>query len=84
MANFTGIDAAKAPPPPATPSSAARRMKQYDSYLASLKAGQVGKLVPGANETPRGVAMRIGRAAKRGRTTIHSWVVDGVVYFSRD
>ncbi len=41
------------------------RMREYEGHVGSLNAGEVGKLVPDDNETVRGLALRIGRAARR-------------------
>jgi hypothetical protein len=56
-------------------------MAQYEGFLAGVKKGQVGTLTPEANETVRGVALRISRAGKRVGTAVDAWAVDGVVYF---
>jgi len=56
-------------------------MADYERYVATPLKGQVGKLVPGATETSRAVAVRVTRAGKRTGRTTQTWVVDGVVYF---
>ena len=82
MANFSVVDAAKAPKPPAGPGRLTKRMQEYEGYVLGVKKGQVGKVTPGEGETARGEALRISRAAKRAGRTVNTWVVDGVVYFS--
>ena len=53
------------------------RMREYAGHIGSLKAGQVGKLVPEEGETVRGLALRIGRAAPRRLNRVaETWVVD--------
>ncbi|MGK2966284.1 MAG: hypothetical protein ACSLFM_11880 [Tepidiformaceae bacterium] len=56
-------------------------MREYETYVTSLKGDEEGKLMPSTGETPRGVALRISRAAKRIGKSVDTWVVDGVVYF---
>ena len=56
-------------------------MVEYESFVNGVKKGQVGKLSPSADETPRGVALRISRAGKRIGRSVDAWVADGVVYF---
>jgi hypothetical protein len=81
MAEFSVIEAARAPHPTTTPNSARRRMAEYDRHVLSLKSGQAGKLTPGAGETARGIALRVFRAGKRLGKVVDAWVVDGIVYF---
>ena len=45
-------------------------------------AGKAGKLLPDDGETPRGIAMRLGRAAKRMDKQVDVRVADGAVYFA--
>ena len=56
-------------------------MRLYEDYVRTLKSGEVGKLVPDSGESPRGLALRVSRAAKRADKQISTWVVDGAVYF---
>jgi hypothetical protein len=81
VATFSVIDASKAPPRTKASGRLKARMAQYDGFLAGVKKGQVGTLTPEANETVRGVALRISRAGKRVGTPVDAWAVDGVVYF---
>lgn len=81
MATFTVIDAASAPKPNRQAGALAARMAEYDGYVAGVKKGQVGKLQPAANESPRGLALRVSRAGKRLGKPVDTWVVDGVLYF---
>jgi hypothetical protein len=57
-------------------------MREYEKYVEQVPQGKVGKLVPGPGETPRSIAMRISRAARRTGKSANTWVVDGVVYFT--
>lgn len=81
MAKFTKIARKDAPQPARQSGRLNSRMRLYEDYVRGLKAGEVGKLVPDANESARGVALRVSRAAKRTDQAIATWVVDGVVYF---
>ena len=81
MATFSVIDAASAPKPNRQAGALAARMAEYDAYVSDVKKGQVGKLTPAANESPRGLALRVSRAAKRLGKKADTWVVDGVLYF---
>ena len=81
MATFSVIDAGKAPPKPRPAGPSKVRMTEYEGFLDRVKKGQVGKLIPAARDTPRGVAVRISRAGKRVGKAVDAWVVDGVVYF---
>jgi hypothetical protein len=56
-------------------------MREYETYVTSVKSGQVGKLAPGRNESPRGLALRVSRAGKRIGKSVDTWVADGSVYF---
>ena len=40
------------------------RMKQYQSYIKKVPAGETGRLTPGKGETPAAVRRRLGAAAK--------------------
>ena len=81
MATFDVITPRQAPPRPARGSPLARRMQEYEGYVRSTRPGQVGKLSPGAAESPRGVSMKVSRAARRLGKPIETWTLDGVVYF---
>jgi len=81
MATFTTItrrDARKQRP---QASRAAARMQECEGYLTALKASKVGRLLPDDGETPRRVALRVSRAAKRLNRQAPTWIVDGAVYF---
>jgi hypothetical protein len=56
-------------------------MREYEQYVGAVKGGQVGKLAPAKNESPRGLALRVSRAGKRIGKSVDTWVVDGSVYF---
>lgn len=81
MAEFSVVDAAKAPARPRPSSSFVRRMTEYDAYVAGVKKGQVGRLAASDGETARGIALRIKRAGVRIGKPVETWVVDGVTYF---
>ena len=82
MAEFSVIKEADAPRPARQTGRLAARMREYEKYVDSVPSGRVGKLTPSRGETPRGVALRVSRAAKRSGKAITTWVVDGVVYFN--
>jgi hypothetical protein len=81
VATFSVITAASAPSPAKASHSLLARMREFDSYIAAVKSGQVGKLAPADGETARGIRVRVLRAAKRQSKTAETWVADGVVYF---
>ena len=81
MAKFTKINADKAPQPAKQTGRLVARMREYEGYVKDVKRGDVGKLTPGANESARGLALRISRAAKRAGKSADTWVVDGALYF---
>jgi hypothetical protein len=82
MAEFTTVSEAEAPRPSRQTGRLAARMREYEKYVASVPNGKVGKLLPSKGETPRGIALRIGRAARRTNKMANTWVVDGTVYFT--
>ena len=81
MATFDVIPEKSAPRPRSAPSPFASRMNEYEGYVRGLRKGTIGQLRPGPSETPRGVSMRVSRAARRVGTTIETWTADGAVYF---
>ena len=81
MAKFSKVKAADAPKPTKQTGRLAARMREYETYVTGLGAGEVGKLVPDRDESARGIALRIGRAATRAGKKADTWVVDGTVYF---
>lgn len=81
MAEFAVIKRSDAPRRPTSPGRLRARMAEYEDYVASLKKGQAGKLVPGDGESVRAVAVRVTRAAKRIARPTEVWTVDGAVYF---
>ena len=81
MAKFTTMSADKAPQPTKQTGRLGARMREYEGYIADVKRGDVGKLTPGTNESARGLALRISRAAKRLGKSTDTWVVDGALYF---
>jgi len=83
MAAFTVIDATQAPRRLRQSGRLAERMAEYEGFVNGVKKGQVGKLSPSAEESPRAVAVRVSRAGKRLGRSVDVWVVDGAVYFKR-
>jgi hypothetical protein len=81
MATFSVIPAASAPKPFKAGGQITARMREFDSYIAAVKSGQVGKLALSPEETARGISLRVARAAKRQGKTAETWVADGTVYF---
>jgi hypothetical protein len=81
MATFSVIGEREAPRPLKQSGRLAARMREYEDYVKQVVPGQVGKLMPGDGESPRGIALRIGRAARRMDKVADTWVVDDVVYF---
>ena len=81
MAQFTKMKESAVPRPPRETGRLAVRMRQYEDYVSSLKAGEAGKLLPDSGETSRGIALRVSRAAKRLGKSADTWVVEGAVYF---
>ncbi|HET7738686.1 MAG TPA: hypothetical protein VFK32_08955 [Tepidiformaceae bacterium] len=81
MVEFTVLKKGQAPRPARQTGRLGARMREYEAYVTSLKGDEEGKLLPSTGETPRGVALRISRAAKRIGKSVDTWVVDGVVYF---
>ena len=85
MAEFTTIDIDKAPRPAQSRNPRlAERMIEFDSYIMQVKGKNVGRLTPSAGESPRGVALRVSRAAKRNGRSVQVWVADDIVYFKPD
>ncbi len=82
MAEFAVIKESDAPRPSRQTGRLAARMREYEKFVEGVPAGKVGKLTPARGETPRGVALRVSRAAKRMNRSINTWVVDDVVYFT--
>ncbi len=82
MAEFSVIKDTEAPRPARQTGRLAARMREYEHYVQQVKQGQAGKLVPAKGETPRAIAMRVSRAAKRIGKSANTWVKDGVVYFT--
>ena len=81
MATFSVIPAASAPKTANTRSPLAARMREFDSYIAAVKSGQVGRLAPAEGETARGITLRVARAAKRQGRTVETWIAADLVYF---
>lgn len=83
MATLVVIPSTEAPRPPRPVRAHDLSMKAFEDYLMQVKAGKVGRLVPNEEgETPRGLSLRVNRAARRMNKTVNTWVVEGVVYFS--
>jgi hypothetical protein len=56
-------------------------MRLYEEHVASIGSGEVGKLIPDRDETARGIALRIGRAARRIHRPVKTWIDRSIVYF---
>ena len=56
-------------------------MREYENYVKSVGADEVGQLVPEEGESARGLVLRLARAAKRLNMTVETWIDDGKVYF---
>lgn len=82
VAEFSVIKESEAPRPTRQTGRLAARMREYERFVEGVPSGKIGKLQPSRGETPRGVALRVSRAAKRMNKSINTWVVDDVVYFS--
>jgi hypothetical protein len=83
MAKFTIVKEKDAPKPIRQSGSLAHRMREYERYVDSVADGSVGRLTPADGETPRSIALRVSRAAKRMDRPIDTWIVDNIVYFKR-
>lgn len=81
MAKFTKLKEDAAPKPLRQSGRLAARMREYEQHVSEIGRGEVGKLVPEQGESPRGLALRIGRAARRLNRAAETWVVDDVLYF---
>lgn len=81
MAQFSVVKEADAPRPARQSGRLAARMREFEGYVEGVKRAEVGKLMPARDETARGLALRISRAAKRKNRAIETWVVDNAVYF---
>ncbi len=81
MAKFSKISRKDAPQPTRQSGRLSSRMRLYEDYVSKLKSGEVGKLIPDSDESPRGLALRVSRAAKRANKQVITWVVGGTVYF---
>ncbi len=81
MAKFAKIQRKDAPSPARQSGRLNARMREYEDHVRSLKSGEAGRLTPESGETARGIALRVSRAAKRASLNVHTWIVDGVVYF---
>ena len=82
MAKFSVIKRSDIPAAAKQSGRLTARMREYDRYLDGLKANEGGKLVPDEGETPRGIALRISRAAKRKGRSVETRIVDGAVLFT--
>lgn len=82
MAVFSVIKDSEAPRPARQTGRLAARMREYEKYVEQVTQGKVGKLVPSPEETPRAIAMRVSRAARRIGKNVNTWVVDGTVFFT--
>ncbi|MCB1694361.1 MAG: hypothetical protein KDI19_16430 [Pseudomonadales bacterium] len=81
MAEFSVVPEREAPKPTRQTGRLAARMREYETFVTSVKAGQVGKLTPAKGESARGIALRVSRAAKRINKAADTWIADGSVYF---
>ena len=83
MATFSVIPEKDAPVPTSHyKSRLAERMRDYNTYVTNVGAGKVGKLVATSDETTRGLALRVARAAKRAGLVSRTWAVGDTLYFS--
>ncbi len=81
MAKFSKMPASQAPAPTKQTGRLAARMREYENYVKSVGADEVGQLVPEEGESARGLVLRLARAAKRLNMTVETWIDDGKVYF---
>jgi hypothetical protein len=81
MAKFQKIPKSQAPVPTRSAGRLTARMRLYEEHVQSIGAGEVGKLTPDKDETARGLALRIGRAARRVNKPVKAWIDRNVVYF---
>lgn len=81
MAKFSKMPASQAPAPSKQTGRLAARMREYENYVKSVGADEVGQLVPEEGESPRGLVLRLARAAKRLNLNVETWIDDGKVYF---
>ncbi|MEX0781791.1 MAG: hypothetical protein WD557_04010 [Dehalococcoidia bacterium] len=81
MAEFAVIKQSQAPRRPTTPGPLRARMAQYEDYVASLRKGEAGRLVPTDGEAARGLALRVTRAATRLGRPVEVWTAESAVYF---
>ena len=81
MVKFAKVAASAAPGPIRKTGSLTARMRQYEEYVNAVMPDEAGKLTPEKGESPRGVALRVSRAAKRVNKAADTWVRDGSVYF---
>ncbi|MBI2765309.1 MAG: hypothetical protein HYX53_05270 [Chloroflexi bacterium] len=82
MAKFTTIHRSEMPAVSRQGGRLGARMREYDGYILGLKPEQAGKLTPGEGETPRGIAVRLSRAAKRNGKSVDVRVAGDAVYFA--
>jgi hypothetical protein len=83
VATFAKVSEKQAPNRPPTASRLRARMARFEDHVRSVGKHEVGVLTPEAAETPRSIAVRVSRAARRVNTSVTVWSVDGIVYFKR-
>lgn len=83
MAKFSKIPKNQAPIPTRQSGRLAARMRLYEEHVQAIGPGEVGRLVPDRDETARGIALRIGRAARRVNRPVKTWIDKNTVYFEQ-
>jgi len=77
---LTVRSASEVPPPRRSPKAIQQSQLEYESYINAI-GGDVGELELGDSDQPRGVKVRLRRAATRLGKDIETWDADGRVYF---
>jgi hypothetical protein len=72
--------ASEVPPPRRSPKAILEAQLEYERYINAI-GGDVGELELEAGEQPRGIKVRLRRAATRLGKDIETWDSDGRVYF---
>ena len=80
MPTLTVRPASEVPSPRKSPKAILQSQLEYENYINAI-GGDVGELELGDGEQPRGVKVRLRRAATRLGKDIETWDADGRVYF---
>ena len=80
MPSLNVRSASEVPPPRRSAKAVQEAQLQYEGFIQSIE-GDVGELQLDADENPRGVKVRLRRAATRLGKDIEVWDADGHVYF---